>query len=878
MFLKKVLCVVIGMFALVFGLAFEGYAQHSFTAAPLKEVLSELKKETGYTFLYRESQIHNVRVTFTSETDAVWDKLSEQLEPLGIRVNTDHSRKQVVFVGNLVKRSGPVLISGQVVDDNTGERLPYATISWLNNNKLDGVVTNASGSYSLSVFPTSNQLKLSVSYVGYSTASVVLDVDQTNGYSDLSFRLKPNVIQGQEVIINDYLGYNPSDTLYTGMIDAGRFSPLGGSNTIRALQSHPSVTPGIAINQGINIRGSSPDGFLVLLDGMSMFNHSHLFGLMDSFNADAIQSAGYYVGIIPAHIETPTGGTLNLLTRSGSRNAFETKIGATNTSFDVTVEGPLRSNTSFLASARSSYMNTVNWLNNRKLVQWGLDIDRPRIVASNESDYTNSVLSMGETSATFIDLHAKVYLETAKNGMWSLSSYLGGDETFQNAQRRARSSASDGEFVFIPVQTSNKWGNGIVSLSYDTFLHSRVFSSTRAGISAYETSFSKDDFVYSLVINADTTNSVALFTYPLRNSSSLTEYKANQEFSIDLNKFRLVTGAGLRYYTSEYAEVSFDRPAFRNSATSMIADGWIQSQFRPMDIIELHTGVRSYYYSNQNKFLFAPRFEFHLKPTQTFRITAGFAKSYQFLHKISIQNTTSADVWIISDQNQPPASASQITAGFLWSPTSWFNLKTDIFQKDFDGLRIHELNTQTLENTFSTEPWFSSNSGVSSGVEVLFRAMWNRFTLSQTITRSRVELQNPFLFDGAPYLADWDRTYTFNSVLETKLTNSGSLYISWLSMSGTPGAIAVFGTPERDRLDHYNRLDISVKWVHQLKNRGVVDWSISLYNSLNTNNVWYRNYAFSFDETRLIPRLTAVPVDVLDLGFQPSFTVRYSFD
>jgi hypothetical protein len=867
------LCIVLVILPVGFAIA-----QHSFETTPLKNIIGELRSTTGYTFLYRESQIDGVKLTFTSDSNTVWQTLADQLTVFGIHVKTDHTRKQVVFVGNLVKNSGPVRISGQIVDDISGERLPYATISWKLDSKLDGVVSNASGAYNFIVNPTQNEIRLNVSYVGYTTETVVLATNQSGSITDLTVRLKPNVVQGQEIIINDYLGYNPSDTLFTGMIDAGRFSPLGGSNTIRALQSHPSVMPGSALNQGITIRGSSPDGFLVLLDGMSMFNHSHLFGLMDSFNADAIQSAGYYVGIIPAHIETPTGGTLNLLTRSGSRNSFRSKVGATNTSLDVTVEGPISTKSSWLASARSSYMNNLNWLNNQKLVQWGLDINRPRNIANNDPDYTNLVLRIGETSAKFLDLHGKVYIETTKNGMWSVSSYLGGDETFQYAQRRARSSASDGEFIFIPVESRNKWGNGILSVSYDAFLGPTIFSSTMAGVSVYETAFSKDDFVYSLVINSDSTNSVALFTYPFRNSSSLTEYKINQEFEFHFSKVRVYSGAGLRYYKGRYSEVSFDRPSFQSQMQSMIADSWIQAHLNPVKWLDIHGGSRVYYYSNQKKLFVAPRSEVHLKLDPRFTVTGGYAKAYQFLHRISIQNTTTADVWVLSDQNQPPASATQLTTGFLWNPTNLISVKGDIYKKEFDGLRVHELNTQTLENTFINEPWFSSNEGVSTGMELLVRLKWDRFILSQTITRSKIELKNPFLFNGQAFLADWDRTYSSNSVLESKLSRNGRFYISWISMTGTPGSISVFTNPDRQRLGNYNRLDLSLKWIHQLKSRGVVDWSISLYNALNTDNVWYRNYAFSFDETRLIPRLKAVPVDVLDLGMQPSFTIRYSFE
>jgi hypothetical protein len=854
------------------------YAQYEYRNANLKQIISDIQTNTGYYFLYRESQVSDIQLSFSSTDVNIWDELNGQLLNRQIQVEVDHLRMQVVLTSGKTPNNPVKSITGQVVDDKTGERLPFATLSWHYNNQLTGITTNNSGAFNIQSKFLPQIVEIEVSYIGYSPRKVYLNFEGRVQVDDLTIRLSPNVIKGQEIVINDRLGYNPADTLLSDMINAGRFSPLGGTNTIRALQSHPSVAPVTAINQGINIRGSSPDGFLVLLDGMSMFNQSHLFGLLDSFNSDAIQSAGYYVGITPAHIETPTGGTLNLLTRTGSRNDFEMKASLTNTSYALTLEGPLRSNSSWLVSGRSSYMNQMSWFNNNELVKWGLDIDRPRVLAIDEPDFTNEVLRIGNPTVNYIDLHTKLYYENSKGGRLTISGYLGGDETEQKAQRRTRSSGTDGEFVFLPVQTSNRWGNALMSLRYDAFILPQVYSSTLLGVSTYETSFSKDDFLYSIVTDTDENQSISLFTYPFQNQSALTEYKASQEFELSLGSLKGYTGLGARFYAGQYSESSFDRPAFNSASEALLVDTWLQTHWNPLLWLNIHVGSRVYYYSSSEDILIAPRSEIQIKPIQNVQISAGYSKSYQFLHRVSIQNATTADVWILSTNSQPPASSDQLTSGIVWHPFNWFTIRGDVYEKNFSGIRVHELSTQSLENTFTNTPWYAANSGKARGIELTTRLRVNRFSVTQTYTRSKVELQNPFLYEGTPYLADWDRTHTSNTVLETRLSQQGRLFLSWTSMSGTPNSLAIFGNANRERLDHYNRLDVSIQWAHYLKKGGVVEWSISLYNALNYDNVWYRNYTFNFDETRLIPRLRAVPVDVLDLGFQPSFTLRYSFE
>lgn len=121
----------------------------------------------------------------------------------------------------------------------------------------------------------------------------------------------------------------------------GTFSPLGESNAVRSLQMLPAVSMNTALNDGINIRGSSSDGFHVLLDGLTVYNQSHLFGLLDAMNADVLKSSGFYYDVTPAQYQAPLGGTLSLITRTGSINDFRSSFGISNTALKSTVEGPL---------------------------------------------------------------------------------------------------------------------------------------------------------------------------------------------------------------------------------------------------------------------------------------------------------------------------------------------------------------------------------------------------------------------------------------------------------------------------------------------------------------------------------------------------------
>jgi TonB-dependent Receptor Plug Domain. len=57
----------------------------------------------------------------------------------------------------------------------------------------------------------------------------------------------------------------------------------GESDVFRALQMLPGILTSSQISSGLFIRGGSPDQNLILLDGMTVYNPTHLFGFISAF-------------------------------------------------------------------------------------------------------------------------------------------------------------------------------------------------------------------------------------------------------------------------------------------------------------------------------------------------------------------------------------------------------------------------------------------------------------------------------------------------------------------------------------------------------------------------------------------------------------------
>ncbi|MEX0994392.1 MAG: carboxypeptidase-like regulatory domain-containing protein, partial [Balneolaceae bacterium] len=402
---------------------------------PAIELIQELQQTTAYRFLYREALLSDLNLSLDTNEENLVEDLSHAFRLHGLTLQVDDSRNQIIILksGEKTAPGNAFEISGQIVDAETGERLPYATLSWIEGAKKHGKAIGSAGTFHIQVDNSNDNVILKGSYIGYENNELIVDLSQSRNFDDLTLRLQPGSITGSEIVITGSKN-TPQDTSLTGMIRVDRFSPLGEGNSIRALQALPAVTLNPAMYEGLHIRGSSPDGFQVELDGINIFNQSHLFGLLDSFNIDAIQNSGFYYDVAPAQVNTPTGGQLSLTTKTGSLNEIKSTAGLSNTGLKATLHGPVKEGkSSWLIAGRGSIMNYMNWFNNQKLIQWGLDIDRPNSHENQFSNLNSKLVTPGSSEAFFYDIHGKFYSEGLDGSRTMASLYFGGDKIEQDA-------------------------------------------------------------------------------------------------------------------------------------------------------------------------------------------------------------------------------------------------------------------------------------------------------------------------------------------------------------------------------------------------------------------------------------------------------------
>lgn len=848
----------------------------TYTDAPLSDVLHAIADRTEYRFLYRDALIAEVHVALEASSHDVLARLSAALAEVGLSLETD-ALHRTIFV--LPLRSDPVdssnIIRGTVSDAITLERLPHATLTWVTADGREGIACDEGGRFLIRLRPSPSEIVLVASFLGY--APDTLRLDATRLPPDLAIKLRPRVVLGAEVVVSSPLLSTNLDSAWHYLLGTSITTPAGDKSVSRALQLLPSVGLTTAVSAGLNVRGSRTDGFQILLDGVPIFNQSHLFGLFDAFSPDALQAVDFYYAVAPARLQAPPGGTLSYLTRAGSKRSAESRIGLTSMSISTTLEGPLaRGKGSWLVSARRSYLDEMTWLNNDGLVSLGLGTDRENS-GTRRVPLDDRTLRASQPSALFYDIHAKVEHETSGGATIQLTAYVGGDEASQRGERIvALAPAAEDPVVRAPVATVSDWGNAAFSAHHRSAVSAWGYTHTYLGVTHYRSSFRKDDFFYRVPGAVD--QAPDLLFAPFLNENRLTEGRlAAESWIYPSPTLNGSFGFSLHRVIARYSELSALRREFARDDRAWQFDSFAELTYASGGA-RLVLGARSHYFSSGNFLRLSPRVNANLFAHSPLSLSLGYSRNYQFIHHLSVENSPAASLWVLSTVVEKPTVVDHLTSSLLYKSGAT-SLELSAYLKYQDNVRRHETLLRpgaVPRGAILLVPWSHDNQSRARGIEVLLSRRLGRAALAATYGLSRVLLRHPEIQAGELFYADWDRRHHLRIHAALAASQHLSLSMATTVASGNPNPLAFLDPNQPSRNSPYHRIDAGVEYTRPLPGLSVSAF-LRIYNLFDTNNTWYRTLETVLTRRQDGLALAFEPIDVYDLGFHPTFGVTLSF-
>lgn len=840
----------------------------------LREVLAQVEQATSYRFLYRDALVAGRTVSVDLGDDPL-QAVSELIESLGMGVRVDDERGQVLVypVAAQESASSRWRLTGYVIDDGSGARLPFATVTWLDaDGDLRGVSANEAGVFEAEM--TADSERITVSYLGFEAISVAVSASDRS--DAIAVRLAPRPLLGGEVVVSGTILHTDLDTTWQHLIRPGVLTPLGESSVLRSLEALPSVAVSPALSDGMVVRGSKSDGFQVLLDGLPIYSRSHMFGLFDAFNEDALQTVGFFYGVTPASYQAPPGGTVSFLTRTGSQEQAGGFLGASSTSVRGTLEGPLGGGRgSWLVSARQSYLDDVDWFGNSDLIAQGLDVGRETSLQTG----TGAPFEVLTGAADYHDVHANLYLEGRSGSQMSVFGYTGGDKTSQEAQRRIR---RPGAAAGQNASANSEWGASAAGTRYQTRMGRGAFLRVIGGVTAYDGAYLNESVIGVVRNNGNQPGEPMLRLNSFRNDNSLTQFRLAPEVTFG-GRGVWSLGAELNTYDARYSESSVDRAQFVLNTTATQWDMFGGYASPQASSVRFSLGLRSHYYSAGDYLRLSPRASLTVGGEGLLSGSLGYSRNHQFLHQIEVQpvQESAPNVWILSSRTESPGKVDYFTAGLYLRPTGDVFLQAEVYWKEYANLRLHETASPNPTNTSLardlTNPWLTDVDGSARGLELMARHRTGPVLWSHAYTLSRTVYTSPRLLDGREFAVSWDRRHQY--VASASYNRGGfEANLSWSATSGAPNALRFQEQSEPDRLPAYHRMDLGVSWERRVGNR-TLSAGASVYNLFDRSNVWYRTLIPSeLSGEGGDPRVDqTVSVDVYDLGLHPSFQVGVRF-
>ena len=271
-----------------------------------------------------------------------------------------------LFVAATLAAQTPVgSIRGRVLDLLTQEPVPGAIVVLLRTTQ--GAAADDKGQFAITGVPVGTY-QLRASAVGREP-TIVADVVVAAGRSlDLVIRLEEFPVGLKEVEVRGkYFQKTPDAPVSAQKLsyEEIRRSPGGFEDVVRTISVFPGVAQALPGRNDLVVRGGAPSENLFVVDNIEIPNINH-FGTLGSgggplsyINLDFVRETAFSTGGFGVRYGDRLSSVLSIDLQDGGKDALGGKGTIAATQFGLNLHGPLNEESSFIFSARRSYLDFI---------------------------------------------------------------------------------------------------------------------------------------------------------------------------------------------------------------------------------------------------------------------------------------------------------------------------------------------------------------------------------------------------------------------------------------------------------------------------------------------------------------------------------------
>ena len=649
-------------------------------------------------------------------------------------------------------------------------------------------------------------------------------------------------------------------------------SAFGESDIMKIVLTLPGVTTVGEASSGYNVRGGATDQNLILFNGGTVYNPSHLFGLFTSFNSDAVEDVELFKSSIPVEY----GGRISSVLKVNSKEANMQKLTGSASigllTSKANLEIPIvKDHVSLLLNGRTTYSD---WI----LKQ-----------LPEKSGYKNG-------NANFYDFGGVL--------TWKLNS-MHRLKIFGYWSKDKFSFSSDDNYGYQNRNISAEWRS---------ILNQKITATFSAGLDHYDyyneettvpseaarLSFGIDQLWAKMHLRHRLTDNEVL-NYglmvqhynvqagkyePIGEKSCITTNQLEKEKALESAAYieyersitdKLSVSAGLRYSL-------FNAMGPRD--VNHYQDGELPSEETLVET-RRETGIIKTYH--------APELRLSAKYAlqENLSLKAGFNTMHQYIHKVSNTSIMSpTDIWKLSDLNIKPQKGWQLATGIYYeTPRKDYELSAEVYYKHISDYLNYRSSAVLLMNPH-LETDVIATKGKAYGIELQAKKPTGKLNgwVSYTYSRSQLKQDDKRvampLNDGEWYPSEYDRPHDVKAVLNYKFTERYSFSSNFNYATGRPTTVPAgkyydsythrympyYTNRNTYRIPDYMRLDLAfnIEPTHKITSFMHTSFSFGVYNALarkNAYSIYYVNEGYEIKGYKLSVFGTAIPYVSMNIRF-----------
>ncbi|PZX46992.1 TonB-dependent receptor [Algoriphagus chordae] len=706
-----------------------------------------------------------------------------------------------LFISTLAFSQG--IIRGKIINPVNNEPVAFANVLVLETEL--GAISDENGEYEITDIPP-GLYNVRVSFVGFKNKTA-FEVQVTLARPvQLDFELLEDASELSEVVVSSEFSRSEETPLSVRKLNANEIEryPGGNRDISRVIQSFPGVASTPSFRNDILIRGGAPNENKFFIDEIEVpvINHFSTQGSSGGpvgiLNVNLIKNVDLIAGGFPANRMGALSSFFEFQLKEGRRDKMATQLTVGASELTLSNEGPIGEKTTYLLSARRSYLQGLFKL-----------LGLPFLPTFNDFQLKTTTKLNDKTELTFIGVGAI--------DKFVLNEAVPDNETEKEQENRLYL------LDVLPVQNQWNYATGLKLKRFRengfwTFVLSRNMLNNHSVKYAGNDESSKENLLFDYLSQESENKFRAENSFFGKNYTL--KYGGNYEYSrYSIENFdrstlaaegEIVVEKSVTHFNSYGAFISGSKNLYgeRLLLTGGIrVDGADFGEKAQNPLNQISPRISASYQLKPNLFLTANAGIYYQKPPYT---VLGYREKGELVNQEN-------DVRYIRN--------SQVIAGIeLQSPMKNRRFTAEAFYKHYSNYPSSIRNGISLANlgadfgVIGNEPVESNSKGRAYGLELLAQQrLYNNFYGIASFTLVRSEFTNPNTIGYAR--SSWDNRIIISLTAGKRFGKNWEIGARWRYVGGTPY------TP-------YDYAESSLISNWDLRNQGILD-----YTNINANSL-----------------------------------------